>query len=147
MGKMKAHIEVVLMAFVVVSSAVALAVAQECNGSNPCAGGKCCSQYGWCGCTIDYCGSGSGCQSHCSGCSGGGGSAECNSSNPCPRGDCCSQYGFCGSTEDYCGNGCQSQRDSSGGGIPSQATHYMTHLFAFMFLPLVILLVFMFLPF
>ncbi len=53
MGKMKAHLEVMLMAFVVVSSAVALAVAQGCNGSNPCAGGKCCSQHGWCGCTID----------------------------------------------------------------------------------------------
>jgi hypothetical protein len=46
MGKMKPHLEVVLMAFVVVSSAVALAVAQECNGSNPCAGGECCSKYG-----------------------------------------------------------------------------------------------------
>ncbi|KAH9560610.1 hypothetical protein CY35_06G114600 [Sphagnum magellanicum] len=145
MGKMKAHLEVVLMVFVVVSSAVALAAAQKCNGSNPCASGQCCSYHGWCGCSIEYCGSG--CQSHCSVCSGGGGSTECNRSNPCVSGDCCSQYGFCGSTAHYCGQGCLSQCDSSGGGTTGQATHYMTHLFAFMFLPLVILLVFMFLPF
>jgi hypothetical protein len=143
MGKMKAHLEVVLMAFVVVSSAVA--VAGLCNGSNPCTGGMCCSQSGYCGCGDAYCGSG--CQSNCGNCSDGGGPGACNSTNPCPGGACCSQYGYCGHNESYCGEGCKNQCGSSGGGTTSQPTHYMTHLFAFMFLPVVILFVFMFLPF
>ncbi|CAK9229720.1 unnamed protein product [Sphagnum troendelagicum] len=130
MGKMKAHLEVVLMAFVVVSSAVAFAVAQECSGSNPCAGGDCCSQYGYCGCTDAYCGSG--CQSQCGSCGGGGGSGECSSSNPCPGGECCSQFGYCGCTDAYCGSGCQSQCGSCGGGgggsFTGQATYYTVYV-------------------
>jgi hypothetical protein len=130
MGKMKAHLEVVLMAFVAVSSAVALAVAQECSSSNPCPGGDCCSQYGYCGCTDAYCGSG--CQSQCGSCGGGGGSGECSSSNPCPGGNCCSQYGYCGCTDAYCGSGCQSHCGScgggGGGGFTGQATYYTVYV-------------------
>ncbi|KAJ1399039.1 Lysozyme-like domain superfamily [Sesbania bispinosa] len=37
-------------------------------GGALCPGGLCCSQFGWCGSTIDYCGQG--CQSQCSGSSG-----------------------------------------------------------------------------
>lgn len=48
--------------------------AQECGsqaGGAVCPDGQCCSQYGWCGSTSDYCGTG--CQSQCNGGSGGGG--------------------------------------------------------------------------
>jgi hypothetical protein len=153
MGKMKAHLEVVLMAFVVVSSAVASAVAQGCNASNPCPGGECCSSHGYCGCSDAYCSSG--CLSQCGTCTGGGGSTECNSTNPCPGGECCSSHGYCGCTDAYCGSNCLSHCGScaggggggGGGSNTGQATHYMTHLSAFMFLPFLILFVFMFFPF
>ncbi|KAF8405504.1 hypothetical protein HHK36_010411 [Tetracentron sinense] len=48
------------------------ALAEQCGrqaGGALCPGGACCSQFGWCGSTADYCGSG--CQSQCSQ-SGGG---------------------------------------------------------------------------
>jgi hypothetical protein len=63
--------QLLLMIFVVVSSAVAFAVAQDCSGSNPCPDGQCCSQFGFCGCTDAFCGSG--CQGQCGNCGGGGG--------------------------------------------------------------------------
>ncbi|KAI9175254.1 hypothetical protein H9P43_006615 [Blastocladiella emersonii ATCC 22665] len=34
-----------------------------CGGKKVCPGGQCCSQYGWCGTTSEYCGTG--CQSQC----------------------------------------------------------------------------------
>ncbi|KAM0902363.1 hypothetical protein ACQ4PT_019393 [Festuca glaucescens] len=84
--------------------------AQTCGsqaGGATCANCLCCSQFGFCGNTSEYCGAG--CQSQCSGCSpvqrcgsqfGGAKCANCL---------CCSQFGFCGSTAEYCGAGCQSQ--------------------------------------
>ncbi|PNT21336.2 hypothetical protein POPTR_009G141800v4 [Populus trichocarpa] len=51
--------------------------AEQCGrqaGDALCPGGLCCSFYGWCGTTVDYCGDG--CQSQCDGgdgCDGGGG--------------------------------------------------------------------------
>jgi hypothetical protein len=98
---------------------------ETCGGSNAyvCPSGQCCSQYGWCGTTTDYCGTG--CQSTFGTCTGGtttgggtttpppasGGSSPdgtCAGANgySC-GGDCCSQYGWCGTTADYCGAGCQ----------------------------------------
>jgi chitinase len=68
MGNMKAQL--VLMAFVVLSSAVTFAVAAQCSSSQPCNDGLCCSQWGFCGCTPEYCGAG--CQNHCGHCGGGG---------------------------------------------------------------------------
>jgi len=62
--------QLVLMAFVVLSSAVTFAVAQCCSSISPCNGGQCCSQFGFCGCTPAHCGNG--CQNHCGGCSAGG---------------------------------------------------------------------------
>ncbi|XP_038693630.1 endochitinase-like [Tripterygium wilfordii] len=50
-----------------------LGSAEQCGrqaGGALCPGGACCSQYGWCGNTNEYCGEG--CQSQCSGSSGGG---------------------------------------------------------------------------
>ncbi|KAF3337160.1 chitinase 1-like protein [Carex littledalei] len=49
--------------------------AQQCGsqaGNATCANNLCCSQYGFCGSTSEYCGTG--CQSHCGGGGGGGGS-------------------------------------------------------------------------
>ncbi|KAG6520710.1 hypothetical protein ZIOFF_017770 [Zingiber officinale] len=88
--------------------------AQECGsqaGGALCSGGLCCSQYGYCGSSSAYCGTG--CQSQC------GSGAQCGSQaggTLCSGGLCCSQYGYCGSTSAYCGTGCQSQ---CGGSTPS----------------------------
>lgn len=49
-------------------------LAEQCGrqaGGALCPGGQCCSQFGWCGTTPDYCTNG--CQSQCSGGGGGGG--------------------------------------------------------------------------
>ena len=79
-------------------------LAQQCgsqSGGATCANNLCCSQYGYCGSTSDYCGTG--CQSGpCTSSSGGG----CNPA--CASNLCCSQYGYCGSTSAYCGAGCKS---------------------------------------
>ncbi|KAI1623842.1 hypothetical protein EDD37DRAFT_592170 [Exophiala viscosa] len=60
-----------------------------CGGSNgyTCPSSMpCCSKYGWCGSTADYCGT------------------ECQATSL----PCCSRYGFCGSTSEYCASpGCQ----------------------------------------
>jgi len=97
-----------------------------CGGSNGyiCPSGECCSQYGWCGTTSEYCDAG--CQTAFGGCDGsssppptsGGGSGGGSGTNPvtgeCGGGSgygcgslCCSQYGYCGSGDEYCGAGCQ----------------------------------------
>nr|AAP35271.1 chitinase [Euonymus europaeus] len=50
-----------------------LGSAEQCGrqaGGALCPGGQCCSQYGWCGTTNEYCGQG--CQSQCGGSGGGG---------------------------------------------------------------------------
>ena len=54
-------------------------LAEQCGtqaGGALCPGGLCCSQYGWCGTTADYCCTG--CQSQCSSddCGGGGGGGD-----------------------------------------------------------------------
>ena len=51
--------------------------AEQCGkqaGGALCPGGMCCSQYGWCGTTSEYCGDG--CQSQCGGGGGGGGGGD-----------------------------------------------------------------------
>jgi len=112
----------------------------RCGASyGSCANSKCCSKYGYCGTTDEYCGSG--CQSEY---------GKCNSSNrttkktttttkktttttkktttttkkntstntsgrcgasygSCANSKCCSKYGYCGTTDEYCGSGCQSE--------------------------------------
>ncbi|WVZ78403.1 hypothetical protein U9M48_026116 [Paspalum notatum var. saurae] len=109
--------------------------AEQCGsqaGGALCPNNLCCSQWGWCGSTTSYCGTG--CQSQCNG-GGGVGSpppppppsppppaasgGQCGSQAGgalCPNGLCCSQWGYCGSTADYCGTGCQSQCGGGGGG-------------------------------
>ncbi|KAM5561598.1 barwin-like [Rosa sericea] len=56
-------------------------VAQQCGrqaGGKTCAGNLCCSQYGYCGTSDDYCSPSTGCQSKCSGGGGGGGESASN---------------------------------------------------------------------
>ncbi|CAM0955616.1 unnamed protein product [Alopecurus aequalis] len=80
-------------------------------GGATCANCLCCSEFGFCGSTAEYCGAG--CQSQCSGCS----PAQCGSQAggaTCPNCLCCSQFGFCGGTTEYCGAGCQSQCSGCG---------------------------------
>ncbi|KXH27886.1 polysaccharide deacetylase, partial [Colletotrichum nymphaeae SA-01] len=105
-----------------------------CGGSNNyvCEAGACCSEYGFCGTSQAYCGTG--CQPLFGVCgvagpvaSGGdatssapaatqtaatGGvspDSSCGGSNgyTCPDSTCCSEYGFCGTTTAHCGTGCQ----------------------------------------
>ncbi|KAF2750073.1 carbohydrate-binding module family 18 protein [Sporormia fimetaria CBS 119925] len=106
--------------------------------------GNCCSQYGYCGRTVDYCGTG---------CQTGFGTCDSPSQPPsspqtptlpvshdarCGRefgltcqgsnyGNCCSQYSYCGSSNAYCGDGCQQgfgkcDADSSSPPDPTSST-------------------------
>jgi len=104
---------------------VQLTTGQTCSATNHCAGGLCCSQYGFCGSTAAYCGAG--CLSGCPVASG-----LCPGT-PCASGLCCSQYGYCGTTSAFCGTGCQagctgssSSSSGSNGGYtyPAVATYY-----------------------
>lgn len=99
----------------------------SCGGSTGfvCGPGACCSEHGFCGTSIAYCGAG--CQPDFGVCGvnvpanpGGespapapGGVSPDNTCGgdkayTCPDSTCCSQYGFCGDTADHCGAGCQS---------------------------------------
>nr|P83790.1 RecName: Full=Lectin-D2; AltName: Full=PL-D2 [Phytolacca americana]1UHA_A Chain A, lectin-D2 [Phytolacca americana]1ULM_A Chain A, lectin-D2 [Phytolacca americana]1ULM_B Chain B, lectin-D2 [Phytolacca americana] len=82
--------------------------APECGeraSGKRCPNGKCCSQWGYCGTTDNYCGQG--CQSQCDywrcGRDFGG--------RLCEEDMCCSKYGWCGYSDDHCEDGCQSQCD------------------------------------
>jgi len=95
---------------------LSLALAQECGpqgGGASCSDGNCCSQYGWCGTSSAYCGSG--CQPSYGSCQCGSqaGGVTCSELG---YGGCCSQYGWCGTGSAYCGSGCQS--GCSGGPPP-----------------------------
>ncbi|ORX83427.1 glycoside hydrolase/deacetylase [Anaeromyces robustus] len=106
---------------------LACSVNAKCGpGFGSCEKGRCCSKFGYCGSTDEYCGIG--CQAdygHCNltteknniesnRCGPGYGTFSpnglCGENNGiCPNHQCCSKYGYCGSTDDYCGNGCQSE--------------------------------------
>jgi len=74
---------------------------------------QCCSYYGHCGETEEFCGLG--CQNgDCDPsykalnhqlylCSTYRSLGKCDEDCPCPDGSCCSKYGYCGTTEEYCG--------------------------------------------
>ena len=97
--------------------------------------GTCCSEYGYCGNTEIYCGTG--CQSGCTTpapppppTGGGGGTfrpdgrcglaefggATCAGS---PYGTCCSSYGYCGNTDGHCGAGCLNGCNGGGTNPPT----------------------------
>jgi len=83
---------------------VSLVLAQNCG----CAGGLCCSQWGYCGTGDAFCGAG--CREGCGGNNGGnnnGNSGGCN----CAPGLCCSKWGYCGTGPDFCGDGCKQNCD------------------------------------
>jgi len=76
----------------------------------------CCSQYGYCGNTTDYCGKG--CQSEFGICENSEGkvsistvSGRCGPDyGACAKaGECCSRHNYCGTSSSHCGNGCQSE--------------------------------------
>jgi len=101
--------------------------------NNPCPSGYCCSQYGYCGQTSEYCDAG--CQVGYGKCNklvsntttrtttttttttttikssptNISRNGRCGSINNmiCPNNECCSQYGYCGNTSEYCDTGCQ----------------------------------------
>ncbi len=86
-------------------------------GYGKCPSGQCCSKYGWCGKTDDYCSSSKGCQSEFGDCNGTSSipittsvDGKCGEDyGTCPSGQCCSKYGWCGKTDAYCSEGCQSK--------------------------------------
>jgi hypothetical protein len=100
-------------------------------GGAVCGSSECCSQYGWCGITVDHCGGG------CLPAFG-----KCTSSTPTPKistdgtcgstkgytcqlsrfGNCCSTYGWCGSSADYCSSGCRSAFGSCNGVSSSRSS-------------------------
>ncbi|XP_002976579.2 class V chitinase [Selaginella moellendorffii] len=96
----------VILVLLLTLSAGKFTVSQDCGAQASfasCPPGRCCSQYGYCGTTTAYCGSG--CQSQCNQeiCGIQANFAACS-----PSSSCCSQYGFCGTGSSYCGQGCQS---------------------------------------
>ncbi|WOL05298.1 Glycoside hydrolase, family 19, catalytic [Canna indica] len=112
-GKQPVFGEMKLLFLAILSVASSFStLAQQCGrqaGEALCPDGLCCSQYGYCGSTEDYCGKD--CQSQC---------RECGQQTGgvlCAGGLCCSRLGYCGSTPEYCGEGCQSQCD--GGPTPT----------------------------
>lgn len=63
--------------------------------------GDCCSNYGWCGRTAEYCEDYSSLSSSGASCGDGNvGNGICRT-----EGDCCSKYGWCGRTADHCDGG------------------------------------------
>ncbi|KAF4381764.1 hypothetical protein G4B88_002914 [Cannabis sativa] len=64
MGKLS----ILVLALVLVVVAIGGTRAEQCGrqaGGVKCPNGLCCSQYGWCGNTFDYCSPQAGCQSNC----------------------------------------------------------------------------------
>jgi len=75
-----------------------------------CKYGLCCSKYGHCGGSAEYCAISKGCQSEFGECFNDH-DYKCGEGRVrCPEGYCCSEYGYCGKSSDYCAvsKGCQS---------------------------------------
>ncbi|XP_014492109.1 pathogenesis-related protein PR-4 [Vigna radiata var. radiata] len=72
------------VAIVLLLCLIVAATAQQCGrqaGGSTCSGNLCCSQYGWCGNTAEYCSPSENCQSNCWGGGGGGGGGEGGANN------------------------------------------------------------------
>jgi hypothetical protein len=83
----------------------------ECgSGVGSCPEGECCSQYGYCGTTSEYCENTLGCQSKYGSCYASTAKGKCGYGiGRCPKPyHCCSKSGYCGEGDSYCGEGCQS---------------------------------------
>lgn len=79
-----------------------------------CPTGQCCSKFGWCGKSYNYCAVIQGCQSEYGICTENNTSIEgkCGKEyGSCPSDQCCSKHGWCGKSVEYCGIslGCQSE--------------------------------------
>ncbi|RIB04564.1 CBM Family 18/Carbohydrate Esterase Family 4 protein [Gigaspora rosea] len=108
-----------LLCLISISSAQDISVDGTCgpDKNTKCPDNYCCSQWGYCGGTSDFCGEG--CQQGfgtCGQVSNGGSNqvstdGRCGpvSNTRCPDNYCCSQWGYCGSTADFCDTdqGCQ----------------------------------------
>ncbi|CAF0767378.1 unnamed protein product [Adineta ricciae] len=68
-----------------------------------CAGGLCCSAYGYCGSGSQYCGAAAGAGAGAGAGTGAAAGGNCRTYG-CPAGQCCSQYGYCGTTAEHCGS-------------------------------------------
>jgi hypothetical protein len=89
-------------------------------GGTKCKDSLCCSQYGYCGSSDDYCGKG--CRPEFGNCDGPEkkpkkySSTQCgpvfDNHQICESGLACSRYGWCGSTKDYTGQGCRPEYSS-----------------------------------
>eukprot|EP00835_Amoeboradix_gromovi_P006139 NODE_670_length_5356_cov_0.415066.p2 type:complete len:164 gc:universal NODE_670_length_5356_cov_0.415066:1670-2161(+) len=94
-------------------------VAQNCGaGVGECPTIQCCSQWGWCGVTVDHCGTG--CQSGFGKCgfpvatqnvcpTKYSTDGRCSADVACTDGNCCSTYGYCGDSESHCVTNCYNQ--------------------------------------
>ncbi|TMW87048.1 hypothetical protein EJD97_020491 [Solanum chilense] len=81
----------------------------QANHRSKCPSGQCCSIWGWCGTTSEYCGSGF-CQNQCTGPSPHGSCGMQGGGTKCPSGQCCSLLGWCGTGSYFCKpENCQSQ--------------------------------------
>jgi len=80
------------------------------KGVGSCKEGECCSQYGYCGTTSDYCENTLGCQTAYGTCYASTSNGRCGKDyGRCSKPyHCCSKSGYCGEGDDYCGTGCQS---------------------------------------
>ena len=102
------------------------------NENGKCPSDKCCSKYGWCGTSSEYCDISKGCQSEFGKCNDDANDND-NKDNidnksddslpiskdgkcgknvaKCPSGKCCSKYSWCGTGLDHCdiSKGCQSE--------------------------------------
>ncbi|OUM59848.1 carbohydrate esterase family 4 protein [Piromyces sp. E2] len=83
----------------------------RCGNGVSCPAGYCCSQYGYCGTTNEFCGVG--CQVQFGTCKSNSISTDgrCGpnyDNKVCPQKECCSLYGWCGTDSDHCGAGCLS---------------------------------------
>jgi len=94
---------ILLFLFFVIST-VTCASNQRCgSGYGNCPAGECCSKWGYCGTTSEYCSNSQGCQLAYGDCRCGSGFGKC------VAGSCCSKWGYCGKTSAYCSHsqGCQ----------------------------------------
>jgi len=80
------------------------------RGFGSCPQGQCCSQFGICGITSEYCENTLGCQSNYGSCYASTTNGRCgrNYGRCLKQYQCCSQDGYCGEGDYFCGAGCQS---------------------------------------
>jgi hypothetical protein len=84
----------------------------SCGSHRDCPDSLCCSEWGYCGSTDEYCGKG--CQPLYGNCSNVS-KTQCGPAfnyQVCDKGLACSKYGWCGSSDDFTGSGCEQKYSS-----------------------------------